>query len=58
MSGQQGGTHMSSGSLLLYIGAGVMAASVLLGFAAVLLLRRRGRRLREELERDYGKQQH
>lgn len=44
-----------NGELLLYAGAGIMAAAVAAGAIAAIVLRRAGKRLKERLEAEYGK---
>lgn len=43
------------GRILFYLGIGVMALSVAAGALAVILLHGAGKRLRKQLEKEYGK---
>jgi len=46
---------LNSSELILYAGAGVMAAAVLIFLAALLVHRITGKKLRRKLEREYGR---
>ncbi|MBQ9717802.1 MAG: hypothetical protein IJV76_07395 [Clostridia bacterium] len=46
---------LNSSELILYAGAGVMAAAVLLFLIALIVHRISGRKLRRKLEREYGR---
>ena len=49
---------MDTSQLLLWGGAAAMAASVLIGLMAVVILRISGKRLRKRLEEEFGKRRH
>ena len=49
---------MDLSQLLLYAGAVLMALAALGGALAAVLLRRAGRRLDAQLEREFGKRRH
>ena len=49
---------MDTSQLLLWGGAAVMAASVLAGLAAAVILRLTGKRLRRRLQHEFGTRRH
>lgn len=49
---------MDGGEVLFYVGIIVMAAAVLIGIIAIAALHISGKRLKEQLEREFGKVRH
>lgn len=49
---------MDTSQLLLWGGGAVMAASILMGLGAIVILRLTGKRLRRHLEEEFGKRRH